>query len=50
MAAQVDDHQSEAGPKLVESFALLWPRAVQGRGRRARSGVPGHLDLPMEPR
>lgn len=49
MAAQVDDHRSEPGPELVQSFALLWPRAVRARRRRPAvlrritidSGVPG---------
>ncbi len=49
MAAQVDDHRSEAGPALAERFAVLWPRAVQARRRRPgalrritiSSGVPG---------
>ncbi|HEY7262423.1 MAG TPA: maleylpyruvate isomerase family mycothiol-dependent enzyme [Trebonia sp.] len=49
MAAQVDDHRSEAGPELVQSFALLWPKAVRARRRRpgmlrritVDSGVPG---------
>lgn len=34
MAAQVDDHRSETGPELVESFAQLWPRALHARRRR----------------
>jgi hypothetical protein len=30
MAVGVDDHHAASGPELVERFALLWPRAVQG--------------------
>lgn len=52
MAAQVDDHRSEAGPELVERFALLWPRAV--RARRRRPGVLRRITIdsgvPVMPR
>ncbi|MEV7238579.1 maleylpyruvate isomerase family mycothiol-dependent enzyme [Streptomyces sp. NPDC051020] len=49
MAVQIDDHALEAGPALVEQFALLWPRAVRARRRRpgpmrrvtVDSGIPG---------
>ncbi|WP_405148294.1 maleylpyruvate isomerase family mycothiol-dependent enzyme [Sphaerisporangium sp. NBC_01403] len=49
MAVQIDDHAAEAGPALVERFALLWPRAVRARRQRPspmrrikiNAGIPG---------
>ncbi|MEU9886186.1 maleylpyruvate isomerase family mycothiol-dependent enzyme [Sphaerisporangium sp. NPDC051011] len=49
MAVQVEDHAGETGPALVDSFALLWPRAVRARLRTPNpmrrftidTGMPG---------
>ena len=56
MAVQVDDHRAKPGPELAERFALLWPRAVQARRRRACRGAVDHTqqrppwDAPVQPR
>jgi uncharacterized protein (TIGR03083 family) len=52
MAAQIADHRDDAGPDLVERFAVLWPRAVRTRRRRPAllRRLPIDLGIPGVPR